>query len=295
MRLTVPLAGAVATVSDGATLAKSAAGKGGTTEFRVVGLASDFQLAWRKSSPSSAEAPVVLEAVGSVLARLDGRRVSTEATLSVRSYSGAFDRFVVRLPPETELLPANGDKSNGYVVTKLPCGAGVSPARAAGTPAPQPTAKAAAQLVEVRWPKKTTGPVEVRLNCRRDYRPSKTASWCELSGFEVVGAARQWGTVAVAADGDWQVLFGPAKETRPLDPLPEALRKEDVIAGLEYFSQPYSLPVRLTPRKSRVARRAGVRVAGRPGSGSAGGQAEVHDSRREGVGTGSGDAGLGVG
>ena len=95
--------------------------------------------------------------------------------------------------------------------------------------------------------------MEVRLNCRRDYRPGKTASWCELSGFEVVGAARQWGTVAVAADGDWQVLFGPAKETRPLDPLPEALRKEDVIAGLEYFSQPYSLPVQLAPRKSRVA------------------------------------------
>ena len=35
-------------------------------------------------------------------------------------------------------------------------------------------------------------------------------------------------------------------------PAARALRKEDVIAGLDYFSQPYSLPVRLAPRTDRI-------------------------------------------
>ena len=115
MRLTVPMAGAVGTVSDGTTPAKSAAGKNGATEFDVVGLAPDFQLAWHRPDPPSAEAPVALEAVGSVLARLDGRRVSTEATLSVRSYGGAFDRCTVRLPPETR---TGGKHRGGFQVQR---------------------------------------------------------------------------------------------------------------------------------------------------------------------------------
>ena len=98
LKLSVPVAGAVGTVSEGATLLSSAA-KGGATEFDVVGLGGDFQLAWRKPNPA-AETPVVLEAVGTVLARLDGRSISTEATLSVRSLGAAFDRLTIRLPPE---------------------------------------------------------------------------------------------------------------------------------------------------------------------------------------------------
>jgi hypothetical protein len=239
MRLTVPLAKAVAAVSEGAVLVRSAAAKGGATEFNAVGLASDFQLAWHKASPTTADAPAALEAVGAVLVRLDDRRVLTEATLTVRSYSGEFDRFAVRLPPETELqegVAGNGSPSapKGYVVTPI-------------------AGRTASPSVEVRLAKKTTGPVEVRLNCRRLYGPVKNPSWCELAGFEVAEAVRQWGTVAVAAGDRWQVAFGPHDETRPADSLPEALRKEDVVAAREYFSQPFSLPVRLTPRSTRVA------------------------------------------
>ena len=91
----------------------------------------------------------------------------------MRSYGAAFDRFAVRLPPGMELAPGN---PNGYSIVPLE-----ADAKDKGPPRP----------VEIRLPKKTVGPVEVRLACRRDYDPAKSQSWCELAGFEVVGAARQ--------------------------------------------------------------------------------------------------------
>ncbi len=277
LKLTVPLAGAVGKVSEGATLLPAAAAKGGATEFTVAGLGGDFQLAWHKSNPRLAETPLVLEAAGSVLTRLDSHFVAAEATLSVRSYGAAFDRFTVRLPPGTALSPAG---ANGYVVTPV------------AADAKQP---AKPSLVEVRLSKTTTGPVEVRLACRRDYDPVKDPSWCELAGFEVVGAARQWGLTAVTAGDDWQVLWGSSSDVRQTDQLPEPLRKEDMVAGFEYSTQPYSLSARLVPRKTPRQRGSEIRAAGRSRRGSPGREADVHGPRREDRGPGRGDTRLGAG
>jgi hypothetical protein len=230
LKLSVPIVNAEGTVSEGTTLLSSVAKQGGT-EFSIVGLGAVLQMAWHKSD-SAAEAPAVLDAVGSVLAKLDGRTISTEATLSVRSHGSAFDRFTVHLPPDAEFVAG---KPSGYVVMPL------EEAKTAG-----------ARSVEVRLPKKTVGPVEVRLNCRRAYEPDKNAGWCELAGFEVVGAARQWGTLAVSAGCGWQVLWGPSREVRQLDSLPSGLRKDDAVAAFEYSCQPYSLSVKMAPRKTRI-------------------------------------------
>ena len=151
----------------------------------------------------------MLEAAGTVLTRLDRRAVSAEATLSVRSYGVPFDHFRVRLPPGMSLAPAN---ASGYTVTPVEADA---------------KQKATPSLVDVRLPKATTGPVEVRLACRRDYDPLKDQSSCELAGFEVVGAARQWGVTAVSTGDDWQVLWGTTSDVRQTDQLPEALRKPE--------------------------------------------------------------------
>lgn len=233
MNLTVPVAGVIGKVSDGATLLPSTADKEGTTQFSIVGLGGDFLLAWHKSNPRVAETPAVLEATCAVLTRLDGRSISAEATLSVRSYGAPFDRFTVRLPPGAELAAGN---PNGYIVAPV-----------------ETKEKTDQQQVVVRLPKKTAGPVEVRLASRCIYDPLKSQAWCELAGFEVVGAARQWGTTAVAAGSDWQVLWGVSSDVRQTDQLPDALRKEDVVAGFEYSTQPYLLSARLVPRKTRVS------------------------------------------
>jgi hypothetical protein len=208
-----------------------------STELTLVGLGGDMQLQWSKSSPNVAETPVVLESVGSLLVRFDGRAILSEATLTIRSLGAKVDRVVVRLPADAELVPGRGGASN-YTVTPLDL--------------KDPANSKPSRLVEIRLAKKTTGPVDVRLSCSRPYDPATNQALCELAGFEVVGAVRQWGVVAVAVGSDWQVIWGTPGEPRQVDQIPESLRHDDVVACFEYMSQPFSLAARLVPRKSRV-------------------------------------------
>ncbi|MEN6407212.1 MAG: hypothetical protein ABFC77_12160 [Thermoguttaceae bacterium] len=235
LHLKTPASNVVGRVSEGATLLSSTTDRDGVTEFNVVGLGGDFQLAWRKVSPHTADAPLALEASAAILTRLDARSISAEATLSVRSHGDAFDRFLVRLPPGMDATSAT---ANGYVVTPID-----SPS----------TKNDPSRQVEVRLSKKTAGPVDVRIACRRNYDPAEDRSWRQLAGFEVVGAIRQSGTAGVAVGGDWQILWGPSSDVRQLDALPAPLRKDNVVAGFEYSSQPYSLSARLAPRKTRLS------------------------------------------
>ena len=69
LKLTVPVAEAVAKVSEGATLLPAVAAKSGGTELDAVGLGGDFQLAWHKPRPHPTEQVLVLEAAGTVLAQ----------------------------------------------------------------------------------------------------------------------------------------------------------------------------------------------------------------------------------
>ena len=108
------------------------------------------------------------------------------------------------------------------------------------------------RLVEVRLAKKTSGPVDVRLAAARSCDPAQVGQWFELGGFEVVGAARQWGSIAVTVAGDWQVLWGPSRGVRQVDQLPESLRHKEVAAGFDYFAQPCSLTARLVPKRTRI-------------------------------------------
>ena len=62
--------------------------------------------------------------------------------------------------------------------------------------------------------RKTAGPVEVRLLTERAYDVTKRGENLELAGFSVIEAIahRQWGHIAVAVSGDWQLVWGePAR------------------------------------------------------------------------------------
>lgn len=234
LKLQVPLAEAVARVSEGATLLPSTPAAHQSTELTVLGLGGDVELAWRKAGDPAAEVPTVLEAVGDILAKADGRTIDLEARLRVRGYGGEFDRFRVRLPKGAELTSSN---VAGYTVVPLPNEA------------------AAAELgpvVEVQLPKKTSGEVEISLAARLPHEAGTVNEWSDLAGFEVLDAVRQWGHVAVATTGDWHILWGPNRGVRQVDELPEWLRSENLVAGFEYFQQPFSLRARVVPRRTRV-------------------------------------------
>ena len=235
LKLKVPLANAVGRVSERATLQQTANAGNGSTEFTVLNPGGDFELAWRRSGAEVAEVQPVLEATATIVAQIDTRSVDTSAVLTVRSLAAPFDAFRVHLPPQSELLPASGA---GYTVTPVATAGGEAAAA-------QPT-------VEIRLPKKTSGPVEVRLTARRPPLPNKADQWTELAGFEVVGAARQSGTIAVTVMNDWQILWGASRSVRQAEQVSESLRREDLAAAFDYFAQPFSLTARLVPKKTRI-------------------------------------------
>ena len=275
LKLTVPLVGAAAKVSEGATLLPPVAGKS-ETEFTVLGLGGDFELTWFKAGARLAEVPAVLEAVGAVTSRIDSRGINMDATLSVKSYGAAFDRFRVRLPPGAELA---SNSPSGYAVVAVE----------QDDPAPPQ------RLVEVRLAKKTSGPVDVRLTAVRSCDPAQAGQWFELGGFEVVGAARQWGSIAVAVAGDWQVLWGPSRGVRQVDQLPESLEAQRG-GGRFRLLRPAMLAYRAAGSQADAHQR-GTRVpaAGRRRPGAAGGEAEVYRARGQDLRPGRGPARLGTG
>ena len=57
----------------------------------------------------------------------------------------------------------------------------------------------------------------------------------------------------MAAGGDWQVLWGPSRETHQVAASPDVAHKDEMLAGFEYSCQPYSLSVKLAPRKTRIS------------------------------------------
>ena len=111
------------------------------------------------------------------------------------------------------------------------------------------------QIVEVQLAQKTAGPVEIRLRAERAYDVTKPDETLELAGFEVLEAVphRQWGHLAVAVVGDWQVAWGRRDRMQQVDEFPNSLKRKDVVAGFEYFGQPAALAVRITPRKTRIS------------------------------------------
>jgi hypothetical protein len=235
LKLTVPMAEAVARVSEGPTLLPPTPSGNTATLLTVVGLAGELELTWGREGSRPAETQPALEAMGTIELKVNGRSLDAEVKMVVRSFGAPFDAFPIRLPKGAELLPG---KSAQY---SLIAARQVLPA-AEGRP-----------LVDVRLPKKTVGPVEIRLSTRIAFDAAGFTAWGEVAGYEVPGAARQAGHVAIRADSQWRVLVGPLRGVRQVDELPKPLRSDDVVAGFEYFTQPCSLPIRVVRRAPRVS------------------------------------------
>jgi len=245
MRVTVPVQNAQASVSPGALL-RSVVSTPRGSEVSVNEVAGDFELLWGKSSETGEETSPALEVDAVVLSRIGLRTIDTQATLTISSQPAPFDRFTLRLPPGTILSGAGAD----YQVVPVK-----GPGRAGGK----------AELMEIRLGDKTRGPVEVQLTAQRPLEPgSENNQWLELGGFDVLGAVRQRGILAVAALSDWQILWGESRGVRRLEQLPAALQAEDVVAGFEYFVERYSLKIQLVRRKTRVSVEPSYKVAVEP-------------------------------
>lgn len=235
MKLVVPVANLIGKVTGGATLDEPrAVVSPSATELGARNLDGSFELAWRQAGQAEEESATNLEAIGAIAARIDGRSIRFTAHLTVRSLGGDFKSFRVQLPPDARLIET--DQSD-YALTDVPPGPGMD----------EP------HQVEVEFDQRTPGPVECRIVAEQPWHAARSDEAMNLSGFNVLGAVRQWGHVGVYVVGEWQVHWGPPDSSvRRVETIPDTLRREDLHAGFEYARQPFSLAARIVPRETRT-------------------------------------------
>jgi hypothetical protein len=216
----------------------------GGTRLQVAGPVGPFRLTWHSAENMAPEYAPVLSAAGAIRVTVDGRSVRSDAKLQVQSYGGSFDRFRVRLPPGAQLLPAAAgatSQSPKYRVSleRAPNGA---------------VAANAAQVAIVEFPQKQLAPVTVDLATEQPIGLKGEGSAVELAGFEVLGAVRQFGDVALQVADDWQARWQIGQNVRQVDAedLEASLQQPNVSAAFQYDRQPWSLGVRVEARATRI-------------------------------------------
>jgi hypothetical protein len=264
----VPSATAAA-VNDGSLVSREKTEHGGT-RLTVAGPAGDFRLTWSTAEPRRPELATVLSATGAIAISIDGHSIRSDARLTVRSYGGSFDRFRVRLPPGAQLVQQDrrddaAAASPSYRIT-VEGSSSDSDGRTSRPSIDQ-------QIVVVELPERQAGPVEVNLATEQPLGdpprrvPAGTDAAVELAGFEVLGAVRQFGDVALGVADDWQLrwdlgpnvrqierneLFPPqgagGRSTRP----GPGTRESIPTAAFQYDRAPWSLQVRIVERQFRI-------------------------------------------
>jgi hypothetical protein len=208
----------------------------GTTQVSLAGVHGDFELAWRPADRPEPKIPTELSVTGTLLVRIDGPSIQTDARLNLSSSGGEFEQFSLRLPPGAKLLPG---APAGYELAI----------------APGQTTENIAQhgaLIDVKLSQKTSEPIEIRLRTEQSRSGKAVLKGVDFAGFNVINAARQWGYIAVEVVGDWQVHWVKQQNVRRIERLPDMPVTNDPIASFEYFGQPFVLTAQISPRPTRV-------------------------------------------
>lgn len=235
-----------ASVNSGTITSQVPAEEGGT-RIEVAGVAGQFRLSWRAAENEASEIATVLSAAGAIRVAIDGRSVRSDARLTVQSYGGGFDRFRVRLPPGAQLIPQRSDETTAeqpkYRVA-------VEDAATSGT-AGRADAR---RIVLVEFPQKQLDPVTIELSTEQPIGLDDGGASVELAGFEVLGAVRQFGDLALEVASDWQARWqlGPAVRQVDIGDLDTSLQQPTLAAAFQYDRQPWSLGVRIASRQTRI-------------------------------------------
>jgi hypothetical protein len=236
--LDLPTAIVDATSSEG-SLVTTVAGEKGGSRLDVDGPAGDFRLRWNTAEAARRELATVLSATGAIGISIDGHSIRSDAHLTVRSYGGSFERFRVRLPPGAKLVEERApDVGEGPPTYRI----AVDTSTAA--------ANTDSQAVTVELAEKQLGPVEIELSTEQPLGLNSAEEAVELAGFEVVGAVRQYGDVAVQVADDWQLRSEAGPYVRQVEPaeLAAALAEFPATIAYQYDRQPWSLRARVAAR-----------------------------------------------
>jgi hypothetical protein len=235
LTLTVPEANATATVREGGLLDSTTPAKTGT-EFKVLGMERDFAIAWHKENAAATEVASPLDASGILVTRIDPAGIHTDVQLTVRTFASKLDTFRLRIPANARLTGAG---QAGYQIEPVP-------------PSDKP-GEDRWQLFEVRLRDKATAPSVIRFSLDQPLDEQSGERGFQLTGVELVGAARQSGFVIVKVADGWQANWGELRQARQVDDVPAGLDRDGVLASFEYFGKPFSIAGHLIPLKTHLS------------------------------------------
>ncbi len=242
LKLTTDTPASNAIANAGTLVSQRPDGNGGT-QFEIAGLTGPFELSWRVAAQDSLEQATVLGATGAIKVAIDGRSIRTNARLTIQSYGGGFEKLHVRLPVGAQLLPSKplvgSAKQPKYTITLE------------DTPKTDPKV---GPIAVVHFAEKQSAAVNIDLTTDQPLGLGDTKPMVELGGFEVLGALRQYGDIAINVASDWQVRWRMGEDVRQVDisELAEPLQEPRPMAAFQYDRQPWSLAVRVDARQSQI-------------------------------------------
>jgi len=204
----------------------------GGSRLELIGLGPSLKIAWQEDRSRQAEGGTVMEVDGETLVRFGTEKLSFDARLSVKTYGGPLERLTVKLPPECDLVSADGVSTTFRA-----------------QPGGQMNGAAGGKVVELVAERPTPGPVEIRLAAQRPAPEGNTP--IPLAGFEVLGAVRQTGRIGLVVPNDLLLLWGNSQGVRQIEPKLLAGGAEAAFA-FEFFGFPFDLSVTPVPRRSHV-------------------------------------------
>lgn len=238
LALSVPLSKAQARITKPAVL-DAAKVEGNQTEIRAAGVEGLCELSWWAANRQAVQSLAVLESSALILVKVEGQSVRTDATINIRSLQGLLTTFRIRLPDRAKLV--------GNVTVRAAEGEVAVTSNITGSET--------SSTVECKLDQPTSGPIEVRLSTSRIPREESAEEAVQFAGFEILGAGRQTGHIALQLSQDWQLLWDQRRGLGQIEveELPEPLRAAPVQIAFEYFSHPISLVGRIVRRQPRVA------------------------------------------
>ncbi|MCC7476204.1 MAG: hypothetical protein IT425_12475 [Pirellulales bacterium] len=246
------------------------------TLVKVVGPVGLFRLTWRNVRGDTPTLASALSAVSTVRTTIDGRGIRSHARITVRSYGGTFDQFRIRLPAGAQLVDARPESSSvpepAYrirlegpsastrgVSTKTGHEKDRRPTReedrvAGANDSEQGSEIADGQIIVVELPEKQRGPVVIDLATEQTLGVEANEGHVKIAGFEVLGAVRQYGDIALNVADDWQTQWKASEYMRQVDPseLDKSLQTPRPTAAFQYDRATWSLDVHVARRLLRV-------------------------------------------
>jgi hypothetical protein len=201
---------------------------------RIEGVKGRLAISWGEGTGDGRATE--LEAVTDSIVNVEQGRLAYGVYISVRSVGSPIERMRIKLP-------------DGAKAAALSAEPGYSVAPIAGSPPP-----GAESVVEVTFDEPSQTPPQVRLEAEQTTADER-GTVLRLGAFEVLGAFRQRGSVAVRVSDRLHAHFSPEGSVRQIDPddLPPAMLGETPLAGFETADADWSVEVYTQPRQRKVS------------------------------------------